>query len=75
MRGAIMRKATKDLIKWAAERGWDCEIRNGGHICFTREGRQVFASATPRNAWRSDKNTKAQIRRYERQDGMKEAVT
>jgi len=68
-----MAKARTELIKWAADRGWDNHLTNGGHICFTRGRRKVFTASTGGKG-RGYRNTKAQIARYDRQDEM-EGVT
>lgn len=68
-----MAKASTELKKWAAERGWSCSLSRGGHLCFTKNGHKVFTAATGGRGHGYTK-CKALIRRLDRQDEMKGGV-
>lgn len=61
-----MNKASKDLVRWAAQRGWAAETTRGGHVRLTRPGhRDVIVPATTGRG-RSLQNSQAEIKRAER---------
>lgn len=61
-------KEMRSLIRLAIKRGYNVELRNGGHYKFTAPtGRFFFTSATPSDK-RALANILADMKRAEKQD-------
>lgn len=48
----------RDMIRWAADQGWTCQITGGGHLRFDHAAviGPVFTALTPRaNGWHKER--------------------
>lgn len=65
-----LRPETRDLVRWAEERGWTVTKTAGSHLRFARPGcGVVFGSSTPSDH-RSVLNIRKKLERSERQGGV-----
>lgn len=67
-RSRLSNKLIRELSTYARKHGWRSEMTRNGHVKFVKPGRQpVFLPGTPSD-YRTAKNFKAELKRYDHVD-------